>query len=481
VSGRRRLSASGRVAATVTLVLAAGVIVVSLVAYVSVVRAARADLDQSLLREVDAYSAALTPIDGTDERDLAQASRAYLSRRTGGGQERSTILLVRLSSGRILSNTELRLEDAPGNDRLLDVDTTVRGFDDLEYEGIEYRAITAPVFDSEGNTVAVFQAAYPTAQLASFARTLGLSLLGAGLAVVLVGAVISRWAARTSLAPLTEMARTAARVTHSSLGERIHYAGPSDELGTLAASLNEMLHRIEEAFAEQRRFIADASHELRTPVAVMRGNLGLIEHPATTEEEKEEALRIIDEEVRRMARILDDLLSLARMRAGVGREFQPLDLAVLTTEVAARAKTLGDRVIATTCNSGTWVSGDPDLLEQAMLNIVRNAIAHTDDGGRIEITCGAAGPSAVMTIADDGPGIPEDALDRVFDRFYRAQGPRPAESGGSGLGLAIVKGLVELHGGTVAVANRDIGTGAVFTITLPRMPRPSSTGGEGTA
>lgn len=470
MSGRRRLTASGRVAATVTLVLAAGVLLVSLIAYASVVRTARTDLDEALVLEVDAYSAALAPVDGTDERDLAEASRAYLARRTTAGE--GPILLVRLASGRVLSNSDIRLEDAVGNDELLDPDTARRGFNDLEFQGTEYRAVTAPVLDVDGNTVAVFQAAESTERLLSFARTLALSLAGAGFAVVLVGALLSRWVARTSLAPLREMAQTATRVTHSSLGERVRYSGPPDELGALARSLNEMLDRIEQAFAEQRRFVADASHELRTPVAVMRGNLGLIEHPATTEEEKREAVRIIDEEVRRMARILDDLLALARMRAGVVREYQPLDLGTLVTEVAARAKALGERTITTTCEDDVWVSGDPDLLEQAMLNIVRNAIQHTSVGGRIDMVCKADGPRAVLTIADDGPGIPEEELNRVFDRFYRAQGPRPADSGGSGLGLAIVKGLVELHGGTVSVTNRTAGTGAVFTITLPRIRRP---------
>jgi len=140
-------------------------------------------------------------------------------------------------------------------------------------------------------------------------------------------------------------------------------------------------------------------------------------------------------------------------------------------EAAARARTLGHREIVVTCAPGAWVLGDPDLLDQALLNIVRNAVAHTTEGGRIAIECSANPTRVRISVTDDGPGIPPQDLPRVFDRFYRSRAPRSNDTGGSGLGLAIANSLVDLHGGAILVDNARP-HGAVFTIDLPRTPTP---------
>jgi signal transduction histidine kinase len=379
-----------------------------------------------------------------------------------------------MASGRVLSNSDLRLETASGNRAALEPSTTPAGFATVRLGGVEYRVLSAPIAAADGSRVGLFQAALSYGTVRFVAASVAGSLAAAGLLVVLVGTALSMWAARASLRPLHRMADDAAGITHASPGGRIAYEGPADELGSLAASLNAMLDRLERSYADQRRFVADASHELRTPVAIMRGNVELLRGGRLSEADADESLEMLEAESLRMTRLLDELLSLARLEGSV-HEFQPLEVRTMLEEGAARAQTLGDRVLDVQCNSGVWINGDPDLLDQALVNILRNAVAHTKPGGHITLSCAASLTSVVMSVTDDGPGIPQADLDRIFDRFYRAQGPRPGDSGGAGLGLAIAKRLVDLHSGEMSAVNVSP-TGARFSIALPRLAAPAQNG-----
>ncbi|MDO9107614.1 MAG: ATP-binding protein, partial [Coriobacteriia bacterium] len=153
------------------------------------------------------------------------------------------------------------------------------------------------------------------------------------------------------------------------------------------------------------------------------------------------------------------------------RPFQPLELSSLLAEVVAKARSLGPRRITLRCSAALWVIGDPDALEQALLNVMRNAVQHTKIDGEISVSCSAEHEHARIEIADDGPGLkPEDA-DRVFDRFYRASGPRPSDSGGSGLGLSITRRLLEQHSGSIEALS-DGRSGARFIIQVPLTGSP---------
>jgi len=283
--------------------------------------------------------------------------------------------------------------------------------------------------------------------------------------------VLSIWAARGALRPLTHMAGDAAAISLASPGKRMAIDGPADELSALADALNAMLERLEHAYAEQRRFVADASHELRTPVAIIRGNVELLRRGNVPKDDGDESLAMIEHESVRMTRLLDELLSLARLEGGM-HAFQPLEVRTILEEGAARAKMLGDRVINVDSPANVWIQGDPDLLDQAVLNVLRNALAHTEDGGHITLSAEADATRVRLCITDDGPGIPEAELKRIFDRFYRAQGQRAGDSGGAGLGLAIAQRLVDLHSGTMRAENVVDGKGARFTIELPRIAEP---------
>jgi len=463
---------SARVAVAVTLVLALGVLALSFAAYWRVSASLAADLDRNLLREAEAFAGALSPGVAADA-DLRAATRTYLSARSQASATSRPVLLVHFASGTpaVISNSSLLLETATGNVAALDVASAKSTFVDLSLGTETYRATTVPVRTSAGAVVAVFEAALPTSTVRALSAEILVTMLGIGLLVVALGALVAVWAARASLRPLAKTASTAARITQSSLAERIDYWGPDDEVGLMVAAINEMLDRLESAFGEQRRFTADASHELRTPLAVISGHVEMMRDLEMDPAERAEELALISDEVARMGRLVDDLLALARLESATPGVHQPLDVASLLEEAAARGRGLGRRTIRVESAPDLWVSGEPDQLMQALLNLLGNAVAHTADGGTIALGAARREDRVLITVADDGPGIRREELARVFDRFYRVQGPRGGSSGGSGLGLAITRRLVELHGGTVSADNGP-NRGAVFTITLRRLDAP---------
>lgn len=463
MSEHRRLTAVRRVALATTATLLVGVIVVALTAYLAVSNGLEADVDRQLLRESEAFAAAVASAEATG---LPEAARAYLQSRSRAVGDQRPVLVVRFADGRIISNSDIRLEEAQG------AGLPAMGFTTVQVDGAAYRVANTPLLDAGGDPVAVFEAGLALEYSRAVASELAGTLALAGLVVIAIGASLSAWVARVTLWPLRDAARTVGEITQSSLGGRIEYAGPDDEVGAMVRSVNSMLGRLEAAFTDQRHFVADASHELRTPLAVVRGNLDLLEHPHMTAEDRKTAVAAMHRELSRMERIVEDLLSLSRIESGASLTRQPLQVATLLEEARGRALSLGDRDVRCEAPDDLWVFGDPDLLDQAIGNVMRNAVAHTAPGGVIALRAVATGASASISVADDGPGIRDADLPRVFDRFWRAHGKRDELGGGSGLGLAITKRLVELHGGSVTAANRPDGSGAVFTITLPRIEAP---------
>ncbi|MGB4441580.1 MAG: ATP-binding protein [Coriobacteriia bacterium] len=465
MSAPRRLSAVARVALGTAIVLVLGVAAVTGVSYAAVSRNLQAEVDRSLLQESNAFAAAVRQDAPTTQTELVDSARLYLQGRLQSGSGSAPILLVRLSDGQVVSNSDIRIEivwDGAGA-------PVAEGFDTITFEGVEYRAASSPVLAADGNVLGTFHAVLSLDAALAIRDDLGRTLLVIGLGVALLGALLSFAVARTALAPLARVAATADLVTQARLTERIDYDGPDDEVGTMVRALNGMLERLEGAFGEQRQFVADASHELRTPLAIIRGHIELLERAEALPGSCAEPLAVLREETRRMQHMVDDLLVLARLDdRSQTRAFQPLDVDVLLSEVASRARGLGATRVTRTAPANVWVSGDPDLLEQALMNLVTNAMAAAGPDGRITITASATGTGVRISVADDGPGFDPDDLARVFDRFYRAPGPRSGETGGSGLGLAITRRLVEVHGGSVSAANVP-GGGAEVSLELPRI------------
>lgn len=334
-------------------------------------------------------------------------------------------------------------------------------------------------------------AGLPTAEVD---RTLGsLTVIFALVTVValVVAAVAGRWVVGVALRPLARVTATARRVAELplargevALAERVPDPDPATEVGQLGAALNRMLEHVESSLrirqdseANVRRFVADASHELRTPLASIRGYSELTRRSGLeVPEDIAFALARIEAESIRMSGLVDDLLLLARLdadreapdpgaRSGIDRS--PVDLAALVaTAVAdARAASPDHAWIAEATEGELWVRGDANRLHQVVTNVLANARVHTPPGTRVTIGLERVRGEAVLSISDDGPGIPLDLQPRLFERFVRGDGSRSRATGSTGLGLAIVAAVVEAHQGTVSV---DSVPGATrFEIHLP--------------
>ena len=302
----------------------------------------------------------------------------------------------------------------------------------------------------------------------------GLFLAVAPAALIL--AWIGGWfLVRKSLAPVSEMTRTARRITAESLEERLPVANPRDELGQLAATFNELLARLEASFAQQRQFVADASHELRTPLSVIHtATEVMIDGPQREAREYQETLTIINEQTRRLKKVVEDLFTLARADAGQ-REMEPSDfyLDELVAETARAAAVLGaSKQISVEFGDAAEspYRGDETLLRQMLLNLLDNAVKHTQTGGRVSLRLARVDSTYSVVVADTGSGIPKEAQPHVFERFYRADKARAraanGNGGSAGLGLSIARWIAEVHGGTVELVHSDQ-TGTTFVVALP--------------
>jgi two-component system, OmpR family, sensor kinase len=299
------------------------------------------------------------------------------------------------------------------------------------------------------------------ATLDQLARDLGLTVLVAFLAFALG----VWWLARRVLAPVQRVTQAAAQVSSKDLQRRVPVPETDDELRALALSINHMLDRLQESFETQRRFTADASHELRTPVTAIVGHAQYLLRRTHPNAEQVDSLRVIQREGERMAKLVHDLLELARADAGFQVTREPMNLVEVLEAVRDEMTPLGTATIKVDCATPLLeVEGDPARLKQVVLNLVQNAL---DAGARnVTLHLEKEGRDVRLEVLDDGPGIPSEALPHVFERFYRVDGARSTRGNGSGLGLAIVRWIVQQHFGTVEVRSRT-GEGTVFTIMLP--------------
>ena len=277
--------------------------------------------------------------------------------------------------------------------------------------------------------------------------------------------------ATRSLAPLGWMAEQARRITESNLETRLEIGDAASELTILAASFNELLARLDQSFAGMKRFVADASHELRTPLAIIQGEADVSLAQDRPAAEYQQSLAIIQDESRRLSRLVADLLNLARADAGRVRlqvdEFYFNDLVAeccRSLQALARARRVELRCLP---SEDVAFRGDQELLHRLVVNLLDNAIRYTPPGGRITASLETHGEHLLVRIADTGIGIPPEAAGHIFERFYRVDKARSRAEGGFGLGLSIVKWIAESHRGAVAVTSRPE-EGSTFTVTLPR-------------
>lgn len=276
--------------------------------------------------------------------------------------------------------------------------------------------------------------------------------------------------ARRGLAPLVRIAATMADIGSTTMDRRVDPSGLSSELWTLGTAFNEVLERLDEAFARLERSAADIAHELRTPLTRMRLAAEVALNSSHGAEQYRDALRTCLEEASELTQLIERVLFLARADEPFGTEQgEMIDLAAEVRQVTdfydAPAAESG-LTIATQTSSSLWVRGDRGLLLRAISNLIENSISHTPSGGTVEL-CGSRRDGAVeISVRDTGCGIPANQLSRVFEPFARVDVARSSESGGAGLGLAIVRKVVVLHGGTVSATSK-MGAGTTVTICLP--------------
>ncbi|MGH2952398.1 MAG: ATP-binding protein [Solirubrobacterales bacterium] len=287
--------------------------------------------------------------------------------------------------------------------------------------------------------------------------------VGASAVVLLLASLFIWLAAGRAIAPLKALSRTARTISETDLSGRIPVRG-GDEIAELGRTFNGMLDRLEVAFAGQKDFLTDVSHELRTPITIVRGHLETL---GDSPREREEAIAVIQDELDRMSRYVDDLLLLTKAPRPDFLRVGPIDLDLFTHDLYAKTRSLGDREWRLDGTGVGIVVADPHRLTQAVMNLAENALKQTGEGDPIWLGSSLVGDRARLWVRDDGPGI--DPLDqqRIFERFARGGGPGAVD--GAGLGLAIVRAIAEAHGGRIELESRPQ-SGATFTIVLPVSP-----------
>lgn len=320
--------------------------------------------------------------------------------------------------------------------------------------------IPASVGGQRGSVIA---AALTTAERDQVEDAVRLAV-GVSLVVLLLASLFIWLAAGRVVAPLQAVARTARTISETDLSGRIPVQG-SDEIAELGRTFNGMLDRLETAFAGQKDFITDVSHELRTPITVIRGHLETL---GDSPSEREEAIMVIQDELDRMSRYVDDLLLLTKAPRPDFLRVAPVDLDLFTHDLFAKARSFGDREWKLDRTGVGIVLADQDRLTQAMMNLVENAVRHTVDGDKISIGTSLEGDEARLWVSDEGPGVDPADRERIFGRFARGKSQRSVD--GAGLGLSIVQAIAEAHGGSVDL-DSELGKGSTFVVVLPAAPK----------
>lgn len=369
-----------------------------------------------------------------------------------GGEESSP---PDISSERIDANGGATLFTAPAEDG-----------------GLEYRVLVQPTPDGAG----AFVTALPLDDVERTVTRLRLIVVGAVAVVLAVLGLVTWWMLRLGIRPIKQMTTTATAIAAGDLSARADESSEAAESREMAVALNTMMGTIETAMAEReesesrlRRFVSDASHELRTPVTTIRGYAELYRAGGLSDrDDLDDAMRRMEAESARMARLIEDMLVLAKLDEQRPIERRPVDLAQLARDAIRDARASApDRPLTVVAPGTAEVIGDDDRLRQVFANLINNALTHTGRDVAVSVTVHEpADGRIVFEVADDGDGMSADIVDRITERFFRADPSRARSRGGSGLGLAIVDATVAAHGGTIRISSGE-GDGTTVTVDLP--------------
>lgn len=279
--------------------------------------------------------------------------------------------------------------------------------------------------------------------------------------------------------PIDQIIGRVEGIGEDNLAERLPPEETDDQAGRLVAVLNHMLERLQLAFDAQSRFSSDVAHEIRSPLTALRGQIEVALRRERSAEEYRQALSDCLGEVLRLARLAEDLMSLARAEAGTLQvRHQAVELRETLRELLRRGRDRArekDIALRLTANDPVWVRGDRELLGRLVENLIDNALIHSKRMDEVVVELRRTADRAEVTVTDHGLGIPKEHLERIFDRFYRVDPARSRDAGGTGLGLAIARQIAALHDGIVTVAS-EVGRGSTFTVTIPAEPTPGAPG-----
>lgn len=453
-------------------VLALILVVFGFAVYVMLSRALHRRVDEALRSTLEISITSLThdALEGQSSQSAAQSTAAELS-------HPQQAMMIFDNTGQLLAehpyeeDLHIRLPDlkAIPADEVYLYTVAQQGNADLRHR-LAVRRVRIPPAD----TPYIILASQPLTAVEEELKSLREILYFATPAVLLVAGLGGWFLARQGLAPVAAMAKSARQIGSGSLDQKLPVANPRDELGQLATTFNELLARLDSAFAQQRRFMADASHELRTPLSVMSTAAGVtLNKEHRDEKEYREAIQMVAEQTQRLSRIVKDMFILARADAGrYPLQKNALYLNDLLDEVARAGE-----LLATAKNVELSVNniqdaafhGDEDLLRQMVLNLVDNAVKFTPEGGTVTLDLREERDAFVFSVSDTGLGISPDVRDHIFERFYSVDKSSSRNNQSGGLGLAIAKWIANAHNGDLQLASSS-SSGTTFLIRLPVQP-----------
>lgn len=443
-----------------TAILALVLIIFSAVSYVLLARAIRAENDASLADTAHEFADAFDPADRSHDRDVLLDFR-YSDRE----------ILVLSPKGEIVVSSKAKI----GAEERRRIEAFVRaggtGFGTIpggeENDGV--RIIATPII-AAGTHYIVVAARNLDEQADRLESAAQAVFFGIPLAL-LVAAAGGYLLARKSLAPVTMMSVKARQISAETLDERIGIGNERDELGFLAGTLNSLLERLQLSFESQRRFMADASHELRTPIAIIQGEadvaLARDDRPAG---DYRESIEVMQRAARKLTRIVQNLFLLARRDAGrYPTTMSRFYLGEVVADCVRGMRSVAqNRGVELSCSASEdiVIVADEELIHRLILNLIENAVKFTQSGGRVHAGIGSSDGHCTIRVTDTGPGIPPEDQERVFERFFRGDRTGAQNAGSAGLGLPIARWITEVHGGELRLEHSD-GSGSVFIAELP--------------
>ena len=460
-------SVRGRLTLYYVSVLAAALVIVGLLIYVLLAQALYVRVDENLQAAVRIAMTSLSN-DLAEGQDYQDAARSTAAEQASSEQ----MLAIYDIDGRLLAESgrdgdlEIALPAAnaiPDGEELLQ---TVLETDGDDRHRLAFRRVS---LSASQYIVVVGADLEPMDEELEFLRRILAYVVPLALAIAGAG---GWFLARQSLSPVVAMADRARRIGVENLSERLPVANPRDELGHLAETFNELLSRLETSLIQQRQFMADASHELRTPVTTTRTAASVtLQQAHRDEHEYREALHIVEQQAARLSRVVDDMFTLARADAGnYPMRVTPMYLDEVIDDIVRAARVVASTrnvTIETTTVPSAAFTGDEDLVHRLIVNLIDNAVRHAPAGSTVRVELDETANGYAIAVKDQGPGIPPDIRQSIFERFYRGDPARRSDAhDGAGLGLALARWIANAHGGDVTLA-RSSASGSTFVVSLP--------------